>query len=259
MLKSSKIFKSVLLVGGTSAIGLATIRELARHTKLSKLTLAGRHSKLLAETLAALKKEMPGTLVGFVEMDLTFTGTLAAKVQEVIQADETDLVVMAAGVLPTSPDRQDQVIDAVKVNYLGPLEVCSQVIESFKSKGKGTLVVLSSVAAIRPRSDNYLYGSTKAGLDFWARGVAESLRGTRVRVMVVRPGMVETKMSQGLERAPMTCLPKDVAVAVVAGLEKDSTVVWVPVKIKVLMTIVNMLPLFVYRRLKVRKSDAAPL
>lgn len=257
MLKKSNIFKSVLLVGGTSTIGLAIVRELARHTKLSKLTLAGRHSQLLTETVTALQKEMPDTLVEFVEMDMTSTGTLSAKVQEVIQVNETDLVLMAAGVLPTNSGSQDQVIAVAKVNYLGPVEVCSQVLESFKSKNKGTLVVLSSVAATRPRTDNYLYGSTKAGLDFWARGIAESLRGTRVHVLVVRPGMVETKMSQGLARAPMTCLPEDVALAVVSGLAKDSTVVWVPGKLRALITIVNMLPLFLYRRLKVRKNDAS--
>ena len=259
MLKSSKNIKSVLLVGGTSTIGLAIVRELARHSELSKVTLAGRQSRILNETLDALQKEMPDTLVEFVEMDLTQTGTLCAKVQKVIQTTETDIVLMAAGVLPTNQGDTNQVLAAVKINYLGPLEVCSQVIESFKSKGKGTLVVLSSVAAIRPRSDNYLYGSTKSGLDFWARGIAENLRGTAVHVMVVRPGMVETKMSQGMERAPMTCLPEDVALAVVAGLKKNSTVVWVPGKIKVLITLVNILPLFLYRRLKVRKSSPTPL
>lgn len=256
MLKSSNTFKSALLVGGTSTIGLAIIRELAHGGRLNKLILAGRPSDMLTSTLDALSIEMPGTIVRFVDMDLTSTGTLAGQVAEVIRINETDLMVLAAGVLPPKQSRQDQVLDAAKVNYLGPLEVCSQAVESFKSRGKGTIVIMSSVAAIRKRSDNYLYGSTKAGLDFWARGAAESLRSTAVRIMVVRPGMVETRMSRGVERAPLTCRPQDVASAVSTGLAKGTTVVWVPGKIKIFMTLLNMLPLPVYEKLRARKKTS---
>lgn len=255
MLKKTGTYKSLMLIGGTSEIGLATVRELASRSKPEKIILAGRPSRTLTETITTLKEEYPGTNLEFVEMDLTSTGDLSDKTDRALRENQTDLVILAAGILSPEPARKEDTVRTVQVNYLGPVEVCSQVIENFKNNGLGTLVILSSVAAVRPRSDNYLYGSTKSGLDFWARGAAETLRGTNIHLLVVRPGMVETKMTHGLGKAPLTCKPEDVAKAILRGLEKKSTTVWVPARIKALMIVLSILPGFVYRRLKVRKEQ----
>ena len=72
------------------------------------------------------------------------------------------------------------------------------------------LVVLSSVAGDRARRSNFVYGSTKAGLDAFAQGLGDALHGSGARVLIVRPGFVRTRMTTGLDEAPMTIDPEDV-------------------------------------------------
>ena len=75
-----------------------------------------------------------------------------------------------------------------------------------RARGRGTIVVLSSVAAVRPRKANFVYGSAKAGLDAFARGLADSLHGTGVRVLLVRPGFVLGRMTAGMPAAPLASI-----------------------------------------------------
>jgi len=116
----------------------------------------------------------------------------------------------------------------------------------------GSLVVLSSVAGERGRKDNFIYGSTKAGLDTFAQGLGDSLHGTGVHVMVVRPGFVETKMTAGREKAPFSTTPDAVADAIVAGLRKGSEIVWVPAALRFVFSGLRHLPRPVFRRVTQR-------
>ena len=79
------------------------------------------------------------------------------------------------------------------------------------AQGHGAIVVMGSVAGVRARKDNYVYGATKAGLDAFAQGLGDALEDTGVRVMVVRPGFVHTKMTEGMEPAPFSTTPDAVA------------------------------------------------
>ena len=91
------------------------------------------------------------------------------------------------------------------------------VAERCRAQGHGMLVVLSSVAGERVRRSNYLYGSTKAGLDAFATGLGEDLRGSGVMVLVVRPGFVHTTMTEGLPVPPLSVDADDVASVIVAA------------------------------------------
>src|SRR5207237_792545 len=82
-----------------------------------------------------------------------------------------------------------------------PVGVAVPVANRLRAQGHGTIVVLSSVAGERARRSNFVYGSTKAGLDAFFQGLGDALVGTGASVMIVRPGFVHTKMSEGLERA----------------------------------------------------------
>ncbi len=96
----------------------------------------------------------------------------------------------------------------------------SAVAEQLRRQGHGTLVVLSSVAGVRTRASNFVYGSTKAGQDGFATGLGHSLAGTGARVMTVRPGFVRSSMTAGMDEAPFSVDPADVAAAVAAGLRR---------------------------------------
>ena len=113
------------------------------------------------------------------------------------------------------------------------------------------VVLLSSVAGERARRSNFVYGSSKAGADAFYQGLGDRLAGTGVKVMVVRPGFVTTKMTAGLEPAPLSTTPEAVARAVTHGLERGRDTVWVPTTLRFVMSGLRHLPRPVFRRLNI--------
>jgi decaprenylphospho-beta-D-erythro-pentofuranosid-2-ulose 2-reductase len=112
-------------------------------------------------------------------------------------------------------------------------------------------VVLSSVAGERARRSNFIYGSSKAGLDAFAQGLGDALHGTGVHVMVVRPGFVRTKMTAGRAEGPMATTPEAVATAIEVGLRRRSETVWVPGALRLVMAALRHVPRALFRRLPI--------
>jgi len=111
-------------------------------------------------------------------------------------------------------------------------------------------VILSSVAAVRPRKANFVYGAAKAGLDAFGRGLADSLHGTGVRVLLVRPGFVTGRMTAGLAPAPLASTPQDVGAAVAASLTKRASLIWVPASLRPVAVVMHLIPRRYWRRLR---------
>ncbi len=139
--------------------------------------------------------------------------------------------------------------DVMRVNFLGSGSLLIAALGALRAQGRGTIVVLSTVAAERARKSNAIYGAAKAGLDALAQGLADSLTGTGVRVLVVRPGFVRTRMTAGLEPAPFATSAEAVADAVVAALDTNRHTVWVPASLRYLFALLRHLPRPIYRRL----------
>ena len=116
-------------------------------------------------------------------------------------------------------------------------------------QGHGRLVVLSSVAGERVRKANFVYGSSKAGLDGFAQGLGDALAGTGASVLVVRPGFVHSAMTAGLKPAPFATTPAAVADATVAALAKGRRTVWVPGILRFVFSAFRHLPGPIWRRL----------
>ena len=112
----------------------------------------------------------------------------------------------------------------------------------------GTLAILSSVAGERARADNYVYGSTKAGLDAFAQGLGDELAGSGASVMVVRPGFVRTAMTEGMPDGPMATTPDAVADDIVAGLRRGAHTVYSPAKLRPVCSGLKALPTALWRR-----------
>jgi decaprenylphospho-beta-D-erythro-pentofuranosid-2-ulose 2-reductase len=111
-------------------------------------------------------------------------------------------------------------------------------------------VLLSSVAGERVRRSNFVYGSSKAGIDGYYQGLAASLATSGVRVMIVRAGFVHTKMTDRLKAAPLSVTADAVADAVVRGLARGREIVWVPPAMRYVMVVLRHLPVAVFRRLR---------
>jgi decaprenylphospho-beta-D-erythro-pentofuranosid-2-ulose 2-reductase len=126
------------------------------------------------------------------------------------------------------------------------------VTRRLEEQGHGTIIVLSSVAGERVRQSNFVYGSSKAGLDGFAQGLGDSLEGTGVNVMVVRPGFVHSSMTEGRDAPPLSTTPEAVAEAVADGLASGKHTVWVPGTFRYVMTAFRHLPRPLWRKLSAR-------
>ncbi len=240
-------YRRVLLLGGTSEIGQEILAAL-RLPPGAEVLLAGRDEP----RMAAAAQPLP-CRVRTLPFDATALGTHQAVLEKAFAAGPVDLVISAAGVLTPQ-----QVLDGdpfqagllVQTNFTGHVTTLLGAAARLRGQGHGTIVVLSSVAAIRPRRANFVYGSAKAGLDAFARGLADSLHGTGVRVLLVRPGFVIGRMTDGLTSAPLATTPAAVGAAVADALNGHAAVTWVPGQLSVLAAALKLVPRPLWRRLR---------
>ncbi len=163
-----------------------------------------------------------------------------------------DVVVLAVGVLGAQAGLDadtDKATEVMQVNFLGAGSLLLECLRRLRAQGSGTLVVLSTVAAERPRASNAIYGAAKAGLDALAQGLADAEAGSGARVLVVRPGFVKTRMTEGLPNAPFATTADAVADATVAALGSRAHTVWVPAHLRYVFAILRLLPRPIFRRL----------
>ncbi|MBZ9640639.1 decaprenylphospho-beta-D-erythro-pentofuranosid-2-ulose 2-reductase [Streptomyces sp. PSKA30] len=243
--------QSLLVLGGTSEIALATARRLiARRTRT--VWLAGRSSPALeraAEDLRALGAEV--RTVAFDALDPESHETVLGKV---FAEGGIDMVLLAFGMLGDQAHDEREPVSAVRVaqtNYTGAVSAGLVCARALQAQGHGSLVVLSSVAGERARRADFIYGSSKAGLDAFAQGLGDALDGTGVHVMVVRPGSVRPRSAAERAQAPFTTTPEAVATAIELGLRRRSETVWVPGALRLLMSALRHTPRAVFRRLPI--------
>ncbi|MFB8078356.1 decaprenylphospho-beta-D-erythro-pentofuranosid-2-ulose 2-reductase [Streptomyces sp. NPDC056013] len=241
--------QSLLVLGGTSEIGLATARRLiARRTRT--VWLAGRPSPAL--TAAADSLRALGAEVRTVPFDALDTESHEERLGKIFTEGDIDMVLLAFGVLGDQARDESDPVAAVRVaqtNYTGAVSAGLVCAAALQNQGHGSLVVLSSVAGERARRADFIYGSSKAGLDAFAQGLGDALHGTGVHVMVVRPGFVRTRRMAGRAEAPLATTPEAVAGAIELGLRRRSETVWVPGALRMVMAAVRHAPRPLFRRL----------
>jgi decaprenylphospho-beta-D-erythro-pentofuranosid-2-ulose 2-reductase len=237
----------VLLLGGTSEIGLAILSALNLAPGV-EVILAGRDPQRLEAAGKTLHR--PVTVARYDAMD---AAGHQAFVDEICAAGVPDLVIAAAGILIPQERAADDVLLAasmIETNFTGHVTALLAFGGHMRRRGDGTIVVLSSVAAVRPRKFNSVYGAAKAGLDAFARGYADELHGTGVRLLLVRPGFVTGRMTEGMTSAPLASTPEEVGTAVAAALRGRKSTVWVPAPLAALATAMRLVPRPLWRRLE---------
>jgi len=241
------------VLGGSSDIGVAIASELAgpRH---ATVILAGRHPAELERAADRVRAAGAGE-VTTLPFDATDTATherFVARVSEMTA--DLDVVVAAFGVL--GDQERDEAggngaVEVATTNYVGAVSVCLPVARLLRRQGHGTLVVLSSVAGERVRKANFIYGSSKAGLDGFAQGLGDALAGSGAHVLVIRPGFVVSKMTRGMGKVPLSTTPEAVAAATASALATGKEIVWVPTAFRAVMAVTRHLPRSVFRRMPV--------
>jgi decaprenylphospho-beta-D-erythro-pentofuranosid-2-ulose 2-reductase len=241
--------QSILLLGGTSEIGLAVVEAFASDRPL-RVVLAARPSDRLDAARARL--EARGCAVETLPFDAEALDTHADVVRKAFTGGDIDVAVVAFGLLG---DNEKAWTDAsyaarlAQVNYTAAVTVGVALAERMREQGHGAIVAFSSVAGERARRSNFVYGSTKAGLDAFYSGLTEALRPHGVTVTVVRPGFVHTRMTEGMKPAPLSTTPEAVAAITVDAVRKRRELVWAPAQVRFLMSVLRHLPRAVFRRL----------
>jgi decaprenylphospho-beta-D-erythro-pentofuranosid-2-ulose 2-reductase len=245
--------QSVLVLGGGSDIALATVRDLVRR-RARTVVLAARDPGSLQAAADELRAA-GATTVETMAFDARDTESHDAFVTDVFErVGDVDLALLAFGVLGDQEEAEHDgraAVDIAEVNYVGSVSVAVPIAQRMRTQGHGTIVALSSVAGERARRSNFVYGSSKAGMDAFFQGLGDSLVGSGVRVMIVRPGFVHTKMTDGMDAAPMSTTPEAVAAAIVQGLARGRETVWVPSTLRYVMSVLRHVPRPVFRKLPI--------
>ena len=243
--------QSLLLLGGTSDIGLAIARRYAAGRSLL-VVLAARPSD--RRTAAAAELTALGCTEAEVDLEARDATSREAAIEQAFSGGDIDIAVVAFGLLgdPEQAWTDPQlVVELAEVNYVAPVHLGVLLSNQMKVQSHGRIVALSSVAGERVRRSNFVYGSTKAGMDGFYLGLGEALRGTGVQVLVVRPGFVRSKMTEGLDAAPMAVTPEEVAEATVAAVKVKREVIWVPAPMRFVMSGLRHVPRPLFRRLPI--------
>lgn len=245
--------QSVLVLGGGSEIALATVKRLvADRTKT--VILAARDPASLDPTRAELRG-LGADSVETVRFDARETRTHPEVIDQVFdRPDDIDLVLVAFGVLGDQHeflDDPEAAADAIQVNFTGAASALLAVAQHMRRQGHGQIVVLSSVAAERARRSNFVYGASKAGLDAFAQGLGDELVGSGIDVVVIRPGMVRTRMTAGMDDVPFVTTTDAVADDIVEAVRRRAHTVWSPPILRYVMAILRHLPRRVFRRLDI--------
>jgi short-subunit dehydrogenase len=240
---------TVLILGGRSEIGIELALRLAPG---AQVVLAARAADRLSEQTAALRAAGAAAVFTreFDADDLDSHGPLVASI--IAEHGPIDTAVLAFGILGDQSRAEADAAHAVAVvhtDYVAQVSLLTHLAAAMRQAGRGALVVFSSVAGVRVRRANYVYGSAKAGLDGFASGLADALHGTGVRLLIARPGFVIGRMTTGMTPAPLSSTPSQVAAATARALANGRRTVWIPWTLRPLFFGMRLLPQFIWRRL----------
>jgi decaprenylphospho-beta-D-erythro-pentofuranosid-2-ulose 2-reductase len=244
--------QTVLVLGGTSEIAHHVVLQLVRE-RTTTVVLAGRDKGRLEDAASELR-EAGATTVETITFDASDPSTAGATIDDAFHAagGPIDLVLLAVGQLGDQDISDNDPVATIKlfdVNLTWPAAALAALRGRLISQGMGHVAVFSSVAGVRVRRANFTYGATKAGLDALAQGFGDSVRSSGIKVQIVRPGFVRTKMTQGLSEAPFTTDVDQAAETIVKGLSSSATAIWSPPVLQGVFFIMKNLPGFLWRRL----------
>ncbi|MEJ5918844.1 decaprenylphospho-beta-D-erythro-pentofuranosid-2-ulose 2-reductase [Corynebacterium sp. H78] len=253
MINAVGVPQSILVLGGTSEIGLAITAEFLKKGP-AKVILAALPHDPMREEAEEKMKAAGASAVKFIDFDATKFDTHEAVVEEAFSEGDVDICIVAFGMLGDAEELwQDQrkAVLACNINYTGAVSMGVLVGQKFKAQGHGQFIAMSSVAGERVRRSNFVYGSTKAGLDGFYLNLGEALEEYGVKTLVIRPGQVRTRMSADVDEAPLTVNKEDVAKLAVKSVEAGKTLVWAPPAFQAVMMVLTHIPRPIFKKLPI--------
>jgi decaprenylphospho-beta-D-erythro-pentofuranosid-2-ulose 2-reductase len=243
MLNALKQLQNILVIGGKSEIALETIRN-SHMAVNAKVFLLGRNIE--SEDISIER-----TQTFRVNYDISDSVNRIELLSQLFNERDFDLVLVAVGFLGYQPNLStlSQNQEVLNLNFIYSAEVLEFVAHRLKVQKHGKVLILSSVATVRPRKGNYVYGAAKAGLDFLARGLQLDLEGSGAMICIARLGFVHSRMTDGMKPAPFAISTQKAGKLCAKGITTSNKVFYVPGVLKFVMFIVRVLPTKILNRL----------
>lgn len=245
--------QTILLLGGTSEIGLAICERYLQNAH-ARIVLAAMPSDPGRDAAVAQMKAAGARSVELIDFEATDPDTHPKMIEAAFTNGDVDVAIVAFGILGDAEElwqNQQKAVLAAEINYTAAVSVGVLLGEKMKSQGFGQIIAMSSAAGERVRRSNFVYGSTKAGLDGFYLGLGEALREYGVRVLVIRPGQVRTRMSAHIKEAPLTVDKEYVANLAVTAAAKGKELVWAPAAFRYVMMVLRHVPRPIFRKLPI--------
>lgn len=245
--------QKILLLGGTSEIGLAICEEFLKRKPL-KIVLAAMPSDSMRDSAVEQMKRAGASSVEVIDFEATAFGTHPEMIDQAWSGGDVDVAIVAFAMLGDAEElwqNQAKAVLACELNYTGAVSVGVLLGQKMKAQGFGQIIAMSSAAGERVRRSNFVYGSTKAGLDAFYLNLGEALEEYGPRVLVIRPGQVRTRMSNHLKEAPLTVDKEQVAQLAVTSVAKKKSLVWAPPLFQLVMLILKLIPRPIFRKLPI--------
>jgi decaprenylphospho-beta-D-erythro-pentofuranosid-2-ulose 2-reductase len=245
--------QTILLLGGTSEIGLAICERYLRNAS-ARIVLAAMPQDPGRDDAVAQMKAAGARSVDLIDFDALESETHPMVIDECFAGGDVDVAIVAFGLLGDAEELwQDQrkAVQIAEINYTAAVSVGVLLGEKMRAQGFGQIIAMSTVAGERVRRSNFVYGSTKAGLDGFYLGLSEALREYGVHVLVIRPGQVRTRMSAHVKEAPLTVDKEYVANLAVTASAKGKELVWAPGAFRYVMMVLRHIPRAIFRKLPI--------
>lgn len=234
----------VLILGATSGIAEATARLYAAEG--ARLTLVARDDvrveQLASEMLALGARECQTVVLDLAHADAT---------SQLADMGEFDHIHIAYAIMPTQTVAAADLSAArsmMETNYTSTALWSLAAANLLEAQGHGSLVVLGSVAGDRGRRKNFIYASTKAGIETLVEGIAHRFAGTPMRAVVVKPGPTATAMTADSPPGRRMATAESVARIVRAAADRGGPVQYAPRHWWLIMLVVRALPWWLFRR-----------
>ncbi|NNG20931.1 decaprenylphospho-beta-D-erythro-pentofuranosid-2-ulose 2-reductase [Naumannella sp. ID2617S] len=245
--------QKILLLGGSSEIGLAICAEFLGRQP-AKVVLAGLANDPQRDAAITELRAAGASEVTWLDFDAVDFSSHPATIEQAWAGGDVDVAIVAFGMLGDPEELwQDQAkaVFACHLNYTGAVSVGVLLGQKMKDQGFGQIIAMSSAAGMRVRRSNFVYGSTKAGLDGFYTNLGEALEPFGPRVLVIRPGQVRTRMSNHLKEAPLTVDKSEVATIAVEGTRKKKAIAWAPAPFQLVMLVLQHIPRPIFKKLPI--------
>ena len=194
--------KSVLITGAARGLGAGLARQFA--ARGYKLALTGRKLEDLEKLKAELQTQSPQVCIR--SLDVGDFDTIPAVLRECSEElGGLDIVIVNAGVAFAARIGEgmfEQMRATIDVNLTGAIATTEAAVALFREQGRGQLVGLSSIAALRGMRGQAAYCATKAGFSKYLEALRCETVGEPVIVTELAPGYIDTDLNRSLANRP---------------------------------------------------------